>query len=275
MKANEAIYQTMTSIREEHGLTLDDIAVASRRYGAKWTPGFLSGMKRNKSAVQLGTMLVLCKTIESLTGMPFALPDLFPGDGGVEFDSNVSISRANLRKALSGSQYQLAGGESVIEQVVTGMLHDTYASDVAKYNLALSRELDSQAEQLYGDVARQHAPTLSEERAAEKLGITAKAVASLCLLEYGQTLDQVTESLAGADATPQFRGRRTRDVIANLDGVIDYITNDGDRTGIWQQTAKQHMGDNPQWIADHPDLYSLAAMHGDTEAEQQAYEDLP
>ena len=275
MKANEAIFQTMTSIREENGLTLDDVAVASRRYGAKWTPGFISGMKRNKTAAQLGTMLVLCKTIESLTGRPFALPDLFPGDGTVEFDSNVSISRANLRKALSGSQYRLTGGESVIEQVVTGMLNDTYASDVAKYNLALSRELDSQAEQLYGDVARQHAPTLSEERAAEKLGITAKAVASLCLLEYGRTLDQVTESLAGADATPQFRGRRTRDVIANLDGVIDYITNDGDRTGIWGQTAKQHMGDNPQWIADHPDLYDLAAHHGDTEAEQQAYEEMP
>ena len=193
MKANEAIYQTLASIREENGLTLDDIAVASRRYGAKWTPGFISGMKRNKSAAQLGTMLVLCKTIESLTGKPFTLPDLFPGDGTVEFDDGISINRDDLRAALSGDRYSFVVGDSILEQTVLKMIQGS----VAKYNRALSGMLDREAEQLYGDIARQHAPTLSEERAAEKLGITAKAVASLCLLEYGRTLDQVTESLAG------------------------------------------------------------------------------
>ena len=33
--------------------------------------------------------------------------------------------------------------------------------------------------------------------------------------------------------------------------------------------------DDPQWIADHLDQFDIAAKHGDTEAEQQAYEDLP
>ena len=33
--------------------------------------------------------------------------------------------------------------------------------------------------------------------------------------------------------------------------------------------------DDSQWIADHLDQFDIAAKHGDTEAEQQAYEDLP
>lgn len=40
-------------------------------------------------------------------------------------------------------------------------------------------------------------------------------------------------------------------------------------------TATTVANDDPQWIADHLDQFDIAAKHGDTEAEQQAYEDLP
>ncbi|ATU19599.1 hypothetical protein BcFMB_00070 [Bifidobacterium choerinum] len=40
-------------------------------------------------------------------------------------------------------------------------------------------------------------------------------------------------------------------------------------------TATTVAEDDPQWIADHLDQFDIAAKHGDTEAEQQAYEELP
>ena len=40
-------------------------------------------------------------------------------------------------------------------------------------------------------------------------------------------------------------------------------------------TATTVAEDDPQWIADHLDQFDIAAKYGDTEAEQQAYEDLP
>lgn len=41
------------------------------------------------------------------------------------------------------------------------------------------------------------------------------------------------------------------------------------------ESSEQVDEDDPQWIADHLDQFDIAAKYGDTEAEQQAYEDLP
>lgn len=40
-------------------------------------------------------------------------------------------------------------------------------------------------------------------------------------------------------------------------------------------TASVASEPDPQWLADHLDQFDIAAKYGDTEAEQQAYEDLP
>lgn len=49
-------------------------------------------------------MLILVKSLESLTGESLVLSDLFPGEGDIKLDGGASISREELRKALNGNQ---------------------------------------------------------------------------------------------------------------------------------------------------------------------------
>ena len=130
MRINEAIYAYIDSMRATKGLTLDQIATEARRYGATWTPGFISGMKRNASAASLFNMLILVKSLESLTGKPLVLSDLFPGEGEIKLDGGGSISREELRKALNGNHFELLGippkkmsDDPVIQQLNQALLN--------------------------------------------------------------------------------------------------------------------------------------------------------
>lgn len=130
MRINEAIYAYIDSMRAAKGLTLDQIATEARRYGATWTPEFISGMKRNASAASLFNMLILVKPLEPLTGKPLVLSDLFPGEGEIKPDGGGSISREEPRKALNGNHFELLGippkkmsDDPVIQQLNQALLN--------------------------------------------------------------------------------------------------------------------------------------------------------
>lgn len=140
----------------------------------------------------------------------------------------------------------------------------------------LSDRIVSWANAAYGNRAAAHAPTLSELRAAKRLGLTPEATAAMCLLEYGDFLDDVTSSMAGDNASPQLRGRKTREITDRLDFLLEGMTETGRMPNSWQTPGNTAtIDDDLQSIADHLDRFDIAAKHGDTEAEQQAYEDLP
>ncbi|MEE1296813.1 MAG: hypothetical protein UHD09_08305 [Bifidobacterium sp.] len=294
MKVNEAIYETMQEVRTSNGLTLDSIATESRKLGTTWTAGFLSGMKRNKSAASLGNMLVLCRALTSLTGKQIILADLFPGDGDIELDDGIVINRKQIRNALSGHTYCFEG-ESVMDNPVIRAVSQAIIDALPDYMQQFSNKLVEEASNLYGDDFTNHVPTLSEQRAADRLSISPNAMAALCLLSYGDYLDEVSSKLAGVDASPQLRGRRTRDIIDFLDRTIDHIMETGEKPGSWEQNARRyhqihaspdspiidpaHLDptnpDHVQWMADHADELGAVAKDGDTEAEQKGYEELP
>lgn len=270
MKVHEIVYETMQSIRKRYGLTLDNICAAAHKYGTTWTPGFLNGMRRNRSAASLPNLLVLCKCLSDLTGEQILLSDLFDGKELVDLDNGAKIRQSELRKALNGRSYHI-DTVSVLEAATAALI-----SEIPDLMKQLSDTIITTAQNVYGSRFASHAPTLSESRAAKRLGLSPAATAGLCLLEYGDFLDDVTERLAGENATPQLRGRRTREVSERLDHVLDGIFETGKMPSYWfSHEAKDVAEDDPQWVADNLDHFGYAAKHGDTEAEQQAYEDLP
>ncbi|RYN04954.1 helix-turn-helix domain-containing protein [Bifidobacterium animalis] len=78
------------------------------------------------------------------------------------------------------------------------------------------------------------------------------------------------------ESAESFVERDRRGSVANLSGVDEENERFADITdgipsdfGSWQQS------DQVAFIAEHPDLFDLAAKHGDTEAEQEAFEEQP
>ncbi|RSX48906.1 hypothetical protein [Bifidobacterium castoris] len=272
-RINEIAYETMQSIRNAHGITLDNIAAASRRYGARWTPGFLSGLKRNRSSATLENLIILCACLTDLTGEKVTLADLFAGDGPVDIGDDAHTDRHGVRDAVSGRTCRIEG-PSVLETVTAALVDES----LPQLMRDLSDRIVNLAAERYGARSRTHVPTLSEIRLAKRLGVTPAAAAAACMLEYGDHLDEVTAHMAGEDATPQLRGRKTREVSDRLDLLLDGIAETGEPPARWTGTGDA--SDNgrevsAQWIADHLDQFDYAAKYGDTEAEQEAYEDMP
>ncbi|PLS23799.1 hypothetical protein [Bifidobacterium imperatoris] len=261
MRINEAIYSYIDSVKTNKGLTLDQIATEARRYGATWTPGFISGMKRNASGASLFNMLILIKALESLSGESLVLSDLFPGDGDIELDGESSISREELRKALDGKQFELLrkSGGNLFEDPVIQQLNQSLLQSVPDIMANVSNYLVVTAingpREIHNKMAH-HSPTLSEQRAAAKVGITPSAISAICLLTYGRFLDEETARRAGENASPQKRGRETRLVIEEIDQKIDYLINDGPVNFPALNDLSAELADR---IAAHPEEYAIAA----------------
>lgn len=215
-------------------------------------------MKRNTTAASLPNLLLLARTIESLTGTDVVLPDLFIGSGDVELTDTVSISREELRKALSGNFFTLEEKTTAMsENPVVSSATQAIISALPDIMQRLSSSIVDSLPSAQKDKVELHEPTLSEVRAAKKLSVTPEAVSALCLMKYGQFLDAETVSRAGENASPQKRGRETRGVLEELDLLIDDLMN------------------SDSYRALHVSDLGLAAKHGDTDSEQDEYEAEP
>lgn len=102
MRMNEIVGDWLRDKRDEHGLTLDQIATASHRYGSGWTAGTLSYMEKGGSkADALPTLMILLATLNDLTGEDFKLADIFTWSGGdVDIAKGYSTSYENVANAL-------------------------------------------------------------------------------------------------------------------------------------------------------------------------------
>lgn len=232
MRINEAIYAYIDSMGATKGLTLDQIATEARRHGATWTPGFIPGMKRNASAAPLSNMLIPVKPLESPTGKPPVPSDPFPGEGETKPDGGGSISREEPRKALNGNHFESSGippkktSDDPVTQQLNQALPNPIPNIMAKASeYPVSTALDGPSK--IRNEMTHHSPTLSEQRAADKAGITAPAFAAIRLLRYGRFLDEETARRAGQNSSPQKRGRETRGAIEEIDLRIDHMINDG------------------------------------------------
>ncbi|MDE5640357.1 MAG: hypothetical protein K2I40_01310, partial [Bifidobacterium castoris] len=181
--------------------------------------------------------------------------------------------RHGVRDAVSGRTCRIEG-PSVLETVTAALVDES----LPQLMRDLSNRIVNLAAERYGARSRTHVPTLSEIRLAKRLGVTPASAAAACMREYGDHLDEVTAHMAGEDATPQLRGRKTREVSDRLDLLLDGIAETGEPPARWTGTGDA--SDNgremsAQWIADHLDQFDYAAKYGDTEAEQQAYNELP
>lgn len=187
MKINEVIGAYLKAIRQKRGFTLDRVATEARSLGAAWTSSKINALEKGISTGSLTNMLILAKTLSSLTGEDIELSDLFLGDGVIELDGDASIARSELRKALNGKPFELdSTWVRVSEDPAVQKIAETVSSSVSDLMQKLSDKLFFEAGRLDGAAVLNTAPTLAEQRAAKQLGLTAKGTAALCQLAYNQ-----------------------------------------------------------------------------------------
>lgn len=213
MRINEAVGAFLKRYRAERGLTLDDIATASRRYGSGWSTGTISQLEKGGSkADSLPVLIILARSISDLEGDDVTLAELFDRICAlaqaetVRLTDTVEVTAEDLRAILRGEYYALLpdlrskGGEE---------------GGVSEETRILRWFLGTHGQNLQKQIAA-HVPSSAEERAAKKLCISVDVLNGWCFYMYKKPLDAVVAESAGVDASPQKRGRVMRRVLEEV-----------------------------------------------------------
>jgi transcriptional regulator with XRE-family HTH domain len=230
-----AVGSFLARTRRDHGFTLDQIARAARSHGASWSASSISNIERGQASVTLQTMTLLALALGDLLGRPLALADLLgdavalslAGEGGGHV-----VARSWMDSVLSGGPVVMdtshqtgsdvdAEFDEELEDEVLRRMRDSRGRDLPQLrnSAQLEQMLDeSQLPRVRSSRARagSTASSLAEERAAKKLGIDSNQLRRLALEQWGHSIEDESALRAGANSTPQARGRATRVLVEEL-----------------------------------------------------------
>lgn len=246
MRINEAVGAFLRDYRKEHGYTLEQIATASQRYGSGWSSGTLSLMERGGSkADALPNLLILVQTLSDLDGADdftaLTIGSVFShwannydDDIKIDITDTVTVDGDTLGDWLDSGAVNL-NAKPVNDSVPYG--DDGRPLGPSPHGRQLRRvmelkDMDDEAiKRINRQVDSDYPFSASEVRAAGRLGITPYTFHELCLVAYGHGMDEENRIRNWqADATPQKRGRVTRQIVAELQQLWESAdeTDDGD-----------------------------------------------
>ncbi|MFC2696826.1 MAG: hypothetical protein ACFN09_02230 [Bifidobacterium dentium] len=244
MKINEAVGEYIRKFRKEGQYTLDDLASRSHEFGSNWTSATIANMEKGGSrADALPNILVLLATMNSLDDEKWAimrkkyslsdeeckhdrrkLADIFDDVKGIVISRRYSVPSSCVVTALQGGEVDLVDVNRVIPTVILKKRIDAL-EELGKLTGRLLRASVEEAEKrgLKMELGPAIYATSAEIRAAKKLDVDPLEFANYCLLRYGHSMDEEAAKRAGDDASPQKRGRATREIMEEFRLMDDSI----------------------------------------------------
>lgn len=224
--------------RKKHSLTLDMVASAGRGFGATWNTASIRNIEMGKFSPTIQNLLLLALALGHLSGTALRLDDLL-GDAEA-FDTPTlgpdgRASREWVKGALSGSPIEgerpasaAAGHQTrspahenvaILKQSYDNLveLGASEASIAEARELLFGARVDASQEPPELDPEPEPGPpTLAEERAAKRLGISVRELQAVAFELWGQGLDAEALERAGDGSSPQRRGIETRRLLAEV-----------------------------------------------------------
>lgn len=225
MKINEFVGRFLKQYRTDHGLTMDDVATASQRYGSGWSSGTISQMEHGGSkADSLPVLLMLVQSLNDLTHDTLTVAGLFKRTA--EWNLPITITDAVTMSPGELAESLTVGDVPLMPNITdAGMRHmEIFTQDVRSGLIPSSKHT-----RLFPPTPLRVStiiPTASEARAANKIHRDPLEFAVWCRHLYGRSMDEEAASRAGKGATPQKRGRYSRQIIQEVNNRIEGELND-------------------------------------------------
>lgn len=221
---NEVFGAFLREYRKNHGLTMEQIANATHEYGSGWDTSAIGSFERGKRAATLSNILIILQSLSDLTGEALGLSsitfsDALDADEEVQLNDELTIDMEQLRGALEGEPVNVKPATRLGAQAFKDLKRDVYSSAVAESALM---DASNRPPLRWLVFTHDREPTISEKRAAAKLGILPEYVTAWCYgLFDGRSLDEETTRRAGEGANAQKRGRATRLIVDDIHKAID------------------------------------------------------
>lgn len=184
---DKAVGDRVRTLREAAKRSRDDLARACQRAGLRWDAGRVAHLEQGRVAATLPNLIGVAQALTELAGRGVTLAELLPAEGVVEFNDGRRMRAAGLRAALAGQPVERPAAPEI------GTISD---------------------------------PTLepgwgkADDKLVADLGLDAYAVRAATQELFGRTATQERDARAGAEATPQKRGRVTRAIVAEVANLL-------------------------------------------------------
>lgn len=196
--------------RLELGLTLNDVAVELRRLGLPWSTGRLGNIEAGRGTASLQVVLGLAVALtDAQQGAPrlHVTPrDLVASDSPVQLSGSVFLTSDGYAALWAGerpvSAMDLVGGRERVRDRAT-----RYLEWMESLPPGVTHEQVVEAYEHFD---------LADARAQKKLGLDSDDFVVWCIRLWGRVLSAEVAMRAPAGATPQKKGRITRELLAEL-----------------------------------------------------------
>lgn len=218
----EVLGHTARVLRGDRKVEL--VARAAKLAGLNWGTGRVADLEAGRVSPTLPTLFALCRVFGDLLDRPFALAELFAGDGPVALSSGETVELNELRAALSGQPI----GPPPLAPMIAGnatftRLMDRMDVDGIEVRAAVRRGLDGGNDLPRHPTVQRVARSLLEAdyRMAQSVGVPVELVAEKMAALWGRSFSEERDHRAGPDANPQKRGRIARELKAELREAIN------------------------------------------------------
>lgn len=200
----------LREVRQASGLTLAQLSKAARDYGLPWSTGRVGDIEAGRGAVTVQMIVGLALVLTDLSGQAVTPADLLRSDDPVELGDGFVLTGHAFHEVFTGVKTALNISD------VVGAVDE--AAELVHRGVAAHQDLDKgvtagQVRQALRD------RSLADERAAQKLGMSADEFLAACLSLWGRMMSVEVEARVDEGASAQKKGRVTRVLLDELRAV--------------------------------------------------------
>ena len=208
-KLADIIGGNLQTIRTDLGVTLDQVARSLKRAGVQWSTGGVSNIEKARSTPNIQTLILLAYALTESNDKEAVTPlELLSAyDDDVVQLGDLRLRGASYNRLLNGDLAEIEVGDLVDGQERLDNLAKNFGEITEKYGPGVTLTDIQLAENSY---------SLSDSRAAKKLNMGRHEFIGASVRQWGHLLSVEAELRAGENASPQLKGRKTRELIAEL-----------------------------------------------------------
>lgn len=205
----------LRTIRHQYGLTLNDVSKALRSFGFNWSTGRLGDIEAGRGSATVQMVLGLSMALSEACEEPISPLQLLRSEAPVSLDGKwLAVKGEVFERLLSGQQHSVRPGTDtpgpnegeVLERFDALLSRDEKAPETADAGASavLSADWD-----------------LADSRAAKRLNMRDEDFQRLCVDTWGHLLSVEVRQRADHGASPQKKGRITRQLLEELKAGVE------------------------------------------------------
>lgn len=212
---HQVVGKNVARLRAEHGVTQAALARAARGFGLRWQDTRVSELENGTLPTpSADTLLLIALAMQDICGS-VTLAEFLRGDGKVAIGRGISVTLDSLRHVVAGAS-------------IEALRHDLsyaipHAADMVSADIERDKRIlgDPPPPEFYGYNRRGLIAAQSETKALRTLAVPASTLSALAFAAWGRSLSEERDARSPEGATPQKRGRITRELVEELQALLE------------------------------------------------------